>query len=146
MFERTLNPGGLKLTLALAAALVLSGCISAKTRPDADAQAAAAAAEAEAARLAQGRLSHWVVDRGDNLWYIAGVSDVYGQSEQWPLLYKANANQIEDADLIYPGQVLNVPRDSSAIEVRRAIRHARNRGAWAVGPIEPSDQAYLRGN
>ncbi len=64
--------------------------------------------------------------------------------EQWPLLYKHNLDQIKDADLIYPGQVLDIPRNTSASEIDDAVSHAKNRGAWSVGPVEDSDKEYLR--
>lgn len=64
--------------------------------------------------------------------------------EKWPLIYKSNLDQIEDADLIYPGQVLVIPRGSSQSEIDAAINHAKTRGAWAVGPIEASDKEYLK--
>ncbi len=88
-------------------------------------------------------LTSWIVSKGEHLWGIAGVEEVYNASEQWPLLYKANLGQIRDADLIYPGQVLDIPRDSSEDAIGAAVRHARNRGAWAVGPVEESDEQYL---
>ena len=139
MFEKTHNPSGLKSTLMLAIALVLSGCAGAQIQSD-GAVLPATGANASG----PGLLTQWVVESGDNLWYIAGTREVYSTSEQWPIIYKANASQIEDADLIYPGQVLDVPRGVSIPEIEKAVQHARNRGAWAVGPIESSDQAYLR--
>ena len=88
-------------------------------------------------------LTSWIVSKGENLWGIAGVEEVYNAPEQWPLLYKANLGQIRDADLIHPGQVLDIPRESTADEIEAAVWHARNRGAWAVGPVEESDEQYL---
>lgn len=87
--------------------------------------------------------SKWVVLSGDHLWGIAGIEQVYGNPEYWPLLYKANIHQIQDADLIFPGQVLDIARDSSAAQVDAAITHARNRGAWSLGEVEDSDRSYL---
>jgi len=89
-------------------------------------------------------LTSWIVAKGEHLWGIAAVPEVYNQAEQWPLLYKSNIDQITDADLIYPGQVLRIPRDVSARDIDAAIRHARTRGAWALGPVELSDKEYLR--
>lgn len=93
--------------------------------------------------MEEGVTSYTVV-RGDNLWAIASYRVIYGNPYQWPLIYRANADQIKDADLIYPGQVFSIPRDMSASQIEAAIQHARTRGAWSLGVVEESDQAYLR--
>ena len=80
---------------------------------------------------------------GDSLWKIAASSSVYGDPYSWPLIYKANKAKINDADLIYPGQVFDYETSPSASDVDAAVQHAKNRGAWSVGPVEASDQAYL---
>lgn len=89
-----------------------------------------------------GQLTYTVV-RGDTLWDIASYRVIYGNPYQWPLIFKANSHQIDDADLIEPEQVLMIP-DASAAEVEAAIHHARTRGAWALGVVEESDLAFLR--
>jgi nucleoid-associated protein YgaU len=86
---------------------------------------------------------NYEVVRGDSLWSISGQSGVYNNPYQWPLIYKANRDQIKDADLIYPGQNFTVDMNPSAAEVERAVDHARNRGAWSIGVVEESDRAYL---
>jgi nucleoid-associated protein YgaU len=80
---------------------------------------------------------------GDTLWGISAKSDIYGNPYQWPLIYKANRSQIKDADLIFPGQSLAIKRGASAAEVDAAVNHARTRGAWSLGVVEASDEAYL---
>ena len=85
----------------------------------------------------------YTVAKGDSLWKISGKSAVYGNPYQWPLIYKKNAGQIKDADLIYPKQVLGIDKNPSASAVSAAVNHAKTRGAWAVGPVEDSDKAYL---
>ena len=147
---------GLKLSAILFAAALATGCISAKSAPTAAAEPAeeapvevavveeAAPAAPEAAPAAEA-LTSWTVVEGNNLWGIACKEEVYNVPEQWPLIYKANLDQIKDADLIYPGQVLAIPRDSSQADIDGAVNHAKTRGAWAVGPIEASDQAYIGG-
>lgn len=47
------------------------------------------------------------VTRGDSLWSIA--QRVYGNGAYWPLIYAANAGQIANPNLIYPGQVFVLP-------------------------------------
>lgn len=91
-------------------------------------------------------IERYTVLHGDCLWAIAGSQVIYGNPYQWPLIYKANTDQIKDADLIYPDQVLAIPRDASASEVDAAIEHAKTRGAWALGVVEQTDIAYLRVN
>lgn len=83
----------------------------------------------------------YVVSSGDNLWAISGMSSVYNDPFRWPLIYARNKD-IEDADLIFPGQELSIRRDISRDDIDGAIMHAKNRGAWAIGEIEESDVQY----
>ncbi|MBB4659548.1 LysM peptidoglycan-binding domain-containing protein [Parvularcula dongshanensis] len=48
-----------------------------------------------------------VVQPGNSLWLISRT--VYGEGRQYTVIYEANASQIRDPDLIYPGQVFRVP-------------------------------------
>lgn len=84
----------------------------------------------------------YLVISGDNLWSIAAQDSIYGNPYQWPLIYKANSDQIKDADLIFPGQYFNIPKVIAA-DSDAAIEHARTRGAWTVGETEASDIQYL---
>ncbi|MCX4673640.1 LysM peptidoglycan-binding domain-containing protein [Streptomyces sp. NBC_01381] len=60
-----------------------------------------------------------VAEDGDTLWGIA--KDVYGDGTRYPELYKATKGQpqpgslptVNDPDLIYPGQHINLPADTS---------------------------------
>ena len=88
-------------------------------------------------------MSQYTVVRGDSLWKISGRSDIYNNPYQWPLIYKANSDQIRDADLIHPGQRFNIDMNPSAAEVSAAINHARTRGAWSLGVVEEADKRYL---
>ncbi len=81
------------------------------------------------------------VNRGDHLWGISSSS--YGNPYKWPLIYKANSDKIKDADLIYPGQVLDIDSDPSDADTAAAINHAKTRGSWSIGITEESDKAYL---
>ncbi len=89
-----------------------------------------------------GSAGTYTVVSGDNLWNISGQASVYGNPYQWPLIYKANSDQIEDADLIFPGQEFDIPNASTA-EIDAAVQHAKTRGAWSVGEVEASDRDYL---
>lgn len=85
----------------------------------------------------------YTVKRGDHLWGIAAQPKIYGDPYYWPLLYKANATIIRDADLIHAGQQLHVDLQPSAAEVRRAVEHTKTRGPWKLGVVEQSDKDYL---
>ena len=85
----------------------------------------------------------YTVVRGDNLWNISGKSSIYGDPYQWPLIYKANRSQINDPDLIFPGQTFDIDRNASSAEIDAAVNHARTRGAWSVGDVEQSDLDFL---
>jgi LysM repeat protein len=88
-------------------------------------------------------ISRYIVQSGDHLWGISGQAQVYGDSYQWPLLYKRNRDDIYDPDLIYPGQVLQIDREASEQQIQLAIDHAKTRGAWALGVVEKADIGYL---
>lgn len=69
--------------------------------------------------------SSYRVRRGENLFAIAAHRKVYGDALLWPLIYKANRDQIKDPQQIYPGQVLTIPRDVSDEEKEQARATAR---------------------
>jgi hypothetical protein len=45
----------------------------------------------------------------DCLWNIAAKPQIYGDPTLWPIIFEANRHQIQDPDLIYPGQILDIP-------------------------------------
>ena len=49
----------------------------------------------------------YTVQRGDSLSKIA--QDQYGDGKKWKAIYEANRDQINNPDLIHPGQVLKIP-------------------------------------
>jgi nucleoid-associated protein YgaU len=49
----------------------------------------------------------YVVKKGDSLSKIA--KEIYGHANEWRKIYDANRDQIEDPDLIQPGQKLKIP-------------------------------------
>jgi len=108
-----------------------------------DDAATAGAAAAGARGAGAGRVSSYSVVRGDNLWNISGKDEVYADPYQWPLIYKTNRDKIKDADLITPGQVLDIDQNASASEIDAAVNHAKTRGAWSLGDTEQSDRDYL---
>nr|WP_255768883.1 LysM peptidoglycan-binding domain-containing protein [Maritalea mediterranea] len=50
-----------------------------------------------------------IIRKGDNLWTIA--RRVYGRGIKYTTIYEANANEINNPHLIYPGQVFDLPID-----------------------------------
>jgi len=54
--------------------------------------------------------NEYLVQRGDNLSVIAGMSNVYGSPFQWQKLHEANKSMITDPNVIYPYQVLKIAR------------------------------------
>jgi nucleoid-associated protein YgaU len=48
-----------------------------------------------------------VVQPGNSLWRIARRT--YGEGLRYTVIYQANQSQIKDPDLIYPGQVFEIP-------------------------------------
>jgi nucleoid-associated protein YgaU len=50
------------------------------------------------------------VQRGDYLWRIARMPDIYGDAYAWIRIYTYNRDQIKNPDLIYPAQVFRIPR------------------------------------
>ena len=135
----------LKLTGLLGAFTLAVGCAgpAEKTEEAAPAPAATSAPEPMAAEPAApvSSTTSYEVNKGDHLWGISGSS--YGNPYKWPLIYKANSDKIKDADLIYPGQVLDVETNPSDADSAAAINHAKTRGSWSIGVTEESDKAYL---
>ena len=138
----------LKLSTLAIALAVTGGCVTAKVNM-ADEEAMAAPAPetkvAAPAPMMESKPTSYTVVSGDHLWGISEMGDIYGTPYHWPLLYKANANQIDDADTIFPGQNLDVPRNSSQSEIDAAVMHSKNRGAWNLFTVEPVDLMYRDG-
>ena len=52
---------------------------------------------------------NYTVVKGDHLWGIAKKKEHYGNAFAWPVIYKANRDQIKNPDLIYPKQNFKIP-------------------------------------
>ncbi len=57
--------------------------------------------------------------RGENLWNIAGLPEIYNLSVRWPKIWVANQHKIKNPDLIYPGQKLSIPPNGPLNEEER---------------------------
>lgn len=62
-------------------------------------------------KIPRGLPAVWKVFRGEFLWKIASYPEVYGNGAKWPTIYRENKDQIKDPNLIYPNQMLRIPRD-----------------------------------
>lgn len=60
----------------------------------------------------------------DNLLLIAARPEVYNDGMLWPLIYKANRDQIKNPKEIFPGQKLVIPRDKNSEEIDAARQEA----------------------
>lgn len=67
------------------------------------------------------------VKRGETLPQIAALQEVYGESSLWPLIYKANRDQISNPAILWPGQVLRIPRNADKNDLAEARRFAAHR-------------------
>ncbi|MCF7884658.1 MAG: LysM peptidoglycan-binding domain-containing protein, partial [Candidatus Cloacimonetes bacterium] len=52
----------------------------------------------------------YTIVKGDWLSKIAGYSFIYNDISKWPIIYRANRDRIKDPNLIYPDQVIKIPR------------------------------------
>lgn len=93
--SRTVRPGRLELRLDQ---LALDGSVAGRV--------ALPLAQAAAVELAPGHT--YVVQRGNNLWQIA--RHTYGAGVRYTIIYSANLGQIRDPGLIYPGQIIKLPK------------------------------------
>ncbi len=66
----------------------------------------------------------YVVKKGDTLPSIAARHEIYNDSFMWPLIYKANRDQIKDPKVLYTGQDLKVPREVTMEDIVEARREA----------------------
>ena len=72
----------------------------------------------------------WAQDR-DCLWNIAGRMEIYSDPFQWPKIWQANTNIINNPDIIHPGQVLQIPPAGPLTdsETRASRVYYRNKAA-----------------
>lgn len=84
-----------------------------------------AAAVATRPLAASSHLSTYTVCEGETLWLIAARNEIYADPLLWPLLYKANRDQIKDPAHIFPGQQLSIPRNLDHVDLENARESAR---------------------
>jgi hypothetical protein len=132
----------LAVLAVIAFALVFTvGCAAKQTvKPDTtdaiDTSASADVEEAATAVPTAVPVQKYVVKKGDTLWDISSMNRIYTDNFQWPLLFKANRDQIEDPDLIEVDQELIVKKDWSKAEVNDARQKAMD-----TPPFKPHTSA-----
>jgi len=67
-------------------------------------------------------VSRHTVKRGETLPQIAALPEVYGDSSLWPLIYRSNRDQISSPAVLWPGQVLRIPRNFDKNDISEARR------------------------
>ena len=87
---------------------------------------------ATASRTPAVQPERYAVQRGDTLWGISAREQIYHNPLMWPLIYKANSQQIRDPDLIFSRQIFVIPRNYAPEEAAAAIQRAKQRSAWSV--------------
>lgn len=74
-------------------------------------------------------VDRYTVVSGDTLALIAAKKEVYGDTRLWPLLYRANVNQLGPRGLIFPNQVLVVDRNHTQEDIKALIGRTKQPAA-----------------
>ncbi len=70
----------------------------------------------------------YTVRRGETLPQISARSEIYNDSSLWPIIFRANRDQIRDPKRLWPGQVITIPRNFSRIDADEARRYSVKNG------------------
>lgn len=71
----------------------------------------------------------YIVEDGDTLWSIARKPEIYGNRLQWPLIYDANRDILDDyTSALEVGTKLIIPRNIRAAQIEDAKRRAQQLG------------------
>jgi peptidoglycan hydrolase CwlO-like protein len=74
----------------------------------------------------------YTVVKGDHLWGIAKKPQHYGNPFAWPIIYKANRDQIKNPDLIYPNQKFKIP----ALTEEEKAKYDKIRRNYKPAPVQ----------
>lgn len=88
------------------------------------AEEASKAATAEKKTALSSQIPTYTVRRGETLPQIAARTEIYNDSSLWPIIYRANRDQIRNPKQLWPGQVLKIPRHFSRDEAMDAKRYS----------------------
>jgi nucleoid-associated protein YgaU len=102
-----------------------------------------AALEARLRELSEMPGSYTVME-GDWLRKISAMTRIYSDEEKWKRLFRGNRGQINDPNLIYPGQVFSIPRGAPTQHVVKEGETLRIiAGYWEVyGDRSQSGRIY----
>jgi len=81
--------------------------------------------------------STYKVKKGETLIDIAQRREIFNDKFMWPLIYKANRDQMRDPQVVFPGQILSIPRELTFEEIIEARKQAQ-----APPPYIPPFNAY----
>jgi nucleoid-associated protein YgaU len=118
------------------AGLAVAGCAK-KTavKPEPTPAPAVTAVPEVKATKTKSTTKNYVVKPGDSLWKISARKGTLGDAFRWPLIFKANRDQIQDPDLIEPKQDLSFKKSYSKDEIAEAVKKAE-----MTPPFEPHKQ------
>ena len=66
----------------------------------------------------------YLVEKGDTLYSIAEKAEIYGNKYQWPVIFDANKDIIDDFKTVNEGQRLIIPRNITAVDIEKAKQKA----------------------
>ena len=69
----------------------------------------------------------YTVRRGETLPQISARTEIYNDSTLWPIIYRANRDQIRDPKRLWPGQVFVIPRNFTRAEADEARRYSNKK-------------------
>lgn len=75
---------------------------------------------------------NYTVVKGDHLWGIARKQEHYGNGFAWPVIYRANRDQIKNPDLIYPNQTFKVP----PLSAEEKDKYEKLRANYKPAPVQ----------
>ena len=78
--------------------------------------------------------------RRDCLWRIAGYDYIYKNPRLWPRIYKANQSKIKNPDLIYPGQVFDIPPKEEGASQSKLKNQGQKNYTVKEKSVEASDE------
>ncbi len=85
----------------------------------------------------------WAKDR-DCLWNISAKDQIYGDPFMWPKIWQANAEQIRNPDVIFPGQVLTIPpagpKNDAELRAERLYYRKKRMASTRRAPAERTQQ------
>jgi hypothetical protein len=83
----------------------------------------------------------YTVETGDTLWSIAGKAEIYGNDQQWPIIYDNNRDILDDYKApLKEGTKLIIPRNISAVEIEAAKEKSKEYGVAGKSKASYNDE------